>query len=104
MSGIPGAIRAMRPIRYMWSATDSGLCTPRRIHPALFVVWSQDKKKPVSAYHSREKETERRRVRENLESVAEGQEVDARGGRDAGGDDDVGEEEDDDILMEDFEG
>lgn len=36
--GMSGATRAMIPIRYMWSAIDSGPFTPLLIQPVLFVI------------------------------------------------------------------
>lgn len=37
--GTSGAIRAIKLIRYMWSATDSGSLTSLLTHPALFVFY-----------------------------------------------------------------
>lgn len=42
--GRSAATSAMTPIRYMWSATDSGPCTPRLTHPALFVVCTHQRR------------------------------------------------------------
>jgi hypothetical protein len=48
-AGRSAAMSAMTPIRYMWSATDSGPCNPRLTQPALFVVYSTQTRPIVNA-------------------------------------------------------
>jgi hypothetical protein len=76
----------MTPIRYMWSAIDSGPCTPRLTHPSLLVVCTHNPvpSRPVKPRHDKRNRPKCGIRVTHLEAVAEREEVDGGGRRSAG--------------------